>query len=212
MDSELKSGKEIRTIYNNSENVQLSEDCIIIGIRHFGDYRKKRRRDFIPPSNRNNENLMFAKCEDFYKFLNDTIITELKGKYRFNLRGSIFCGHSFGGVFGLFVLLEESSTFDNYVILSPSTWVNHKSIFEYEKRFASSQNNNIENTVLITLGGLEVFNKVYFNSKKFVKVLTSRNYNGLILDSRTYVFSTHNSYVKKGLRDSFATIFSKQNN
>jgi predicted alpha/beta superfamily hydrolase len=206
MDSKLKSGNEIRRIYQSYENKQFSENCITIGVRHFGNYRTKRRRDFIPPHIDKNENSNFARCDVFYEFLSDSILPELLLKYRFTLEESIFCGHSFGGVFGLYMLLDEKSLFDKYVILSPSTWVNQKSIFEYENHLAMNPH-NLENTVHITLGGLEIFNKVYFNTKKFIKVITARTYDNLELTCKTYNLSTHNSYLKRGLKESLDTLF-----
>ncbi|MGR3806409.1 alpha/beta hydrolase [Pasteurella testudinis] len=42
--------------------------------------------------------------------------------YAVNAQRSLFFGHSFGGLFGLYVLLNQPQLFDDYILASPSLW------------------------------------------------------------------------------------------
>ena len=43
-----------------------------------------------------------------------------------------YFGHSFGGLFGIYVLLTAPEVFRRYIIGSPSLWWDHGAMFEYE--------------------------------------------------------------------------------
>ena len=59
---------------------------------------------------------------DFYEFLHSAVRPYIKKRYAADSGKQILAGHSFGGLFTLYVLLNHQNAFDQYVIGSPSLW------------------------------------------------------------------------------------------
>jgi len=73
----------------------------------------------------------FAKgggAADFYGFLQDAVRPYIKRQYATESGKQILAGHSYGGLFALYVLLNHRDAFDQYVIGSPSLWWGHAAI------------------------------------------------------------------------------------
>jgi len=67
---------------------------------------------------------------------------------------SIYFGHSLGGLFGTYVMLSEPSSFDHYIIGSPSLWWDHYWIFDYEAEQALRRS-DLAAKVFVGIGGDE---------------------------------------------------------
>lgn len=70
----------------------------------------------------------FAKgggAADFYGFVQDAVRPYIKRQYAAATGKQMLAGHSFGGLFTLYVLLNHRDAFDQYVIGSPSLWWGH---------------------------------------------------------------------------------------
>ena len=59
--------------------------------------------------------------ERFLHFLKDELVPEIDSKYR-TLPHRTLVGHSLGGLFALYTLLEAPEIFDAYVAIDPSVW------------------------------------------------------------------------------------------
>lgn len=59
---------------------------------------------------------------DFYDFLRSKVRPYIEKQYETDPDRQILAGHSFGGLFALYVLLNHPAAFDDYVIGSPSLW------------------------------------------------------------------------------------------
>ena len=64
-----------------------------------------------------------------------------------------YFGHSLGGLFGAYTLLTASSTFDRYIVSSPSLWWDSEVIFDVERRQAETIRRHSE--VFFGIGSLE---------------------------------------------------------
>ncbi len=106
---------------DSSWMADVPTNCVIITISHIGDWNEKRRRDFIPSDvgGYNNEN--FGKAKDFYLFLKHTLIPTITRQYE-NRLSSSFVGHSFSGLFCLYLLFQDDKLFDRHFAISPSVW------------------------------------------------------------------------------------------
>ncbi|WP_258403987.1 alpha/beta hydrolase [Moraxella ovis] len=83
----------------------------------------------------------------------DELAPMLDKKFGINPNHRTLMGHSYGGLFGLYVLFSRSKSFDHYAIASPSIWWNDKSILAHRSGLIDTP--NIKN-ILITLGEQEL--------------------------------------------------------
>lgn len=98
---------------------------VVVGIGHKGDVafdRKRRTYDYLPQSNLQGS----GGAYEFLSFIKDRVlplsIKLIEDKIKTNIDSKILFGHSFGGIFTLYTLLEDSLLFDEYFIVSPSLW------------------------------------------------------------------------------------------
>jgi predicted alpha/beta superfamily hydrolase len=160
---------------------------IIVGIGHadldFKELDQKSRdnkldihrtRDFLPhkfklekylnPDNDPafNDELMKNACkaENFKDFILTEVIPFIDEKYR-TQNSKTLVGHSFGGVFGLYIASNFTSVFQKYIIMSP--------VLDVENEFILDEINNFDKTVqtkiYISLGEMET---VYSSNKNLI--------------------------------------------
>ena len=117
----------------------------------------KRTHDYTPPAETypvpKGEQVAFGGADYFHAFMADELAPMLDKKFGINPNHRTLIGHSYGGLFGLYVLFARSESFDNYAIASPSIWWNDKSILAHRSGLIDTP--NIKN-VLITLGEQEL--------------------------------------------------------
>lgn len=131
------------------------EEYIIVGIAYPDfDYKKNRTRDYTPSYVKNGGyGLEYQKysggAAKFYQFLNKELIPYLGSHYRANEK-STFVGHSFGGLFGVYVFLNHPETFNKYIIVSPSLWYDNYLLLKTAKNKQTfSVNKHIQLTLII---------------------------------------------------------------
>jgi uncharacterized protein len=119
-----------------------------------------------------------------------------------------FIGHSYGGLFGTYVLLTEPELFKRYVIVSPSLWYDDRMIFRVEQQTASRRRERpIERHAFFAIGAAETRAEagapMVDELKQFYRKLKTRRENGLTIDMRVYPEDTHSSVfpgaVSRGL-------------
>lgn len=74
----------------------------------------------------------------FRSFIADQIIPFVAANYPVS-NDRTFIGHSYGGLFGTYVLLTQPDLFGRYVIISPSLWFDNGAILKAENQLASRQ-------------------------------------------------------------------------
>jgi hypothetical protein len=179
------------------------EDFILVGISYaVGDTPEfSRRRDYTPsPSNLEKRSDMpgrkpvYGEAEAFRLFLTDDVFPFIARTYRVDMSRKIYAGHSYGGLFGLHVLLTEPKMFSHYIIGSPSLWFDQRVMFRREQEFAGAHSDLAAN-LFMGIASFETVNKDANNPRysrnldmigdlqAFEKALTSRNYPGLKLKS-----------------------------
>ncbi|HET9747239.1 MAG TPA: alpha/beta hydrolase-fold protein [Chitinophagaceae bacterium] len=173
-DAAIKSG---RVILNQPDD--STKNCILIGIAHTGDWNKKRRRDLIPSDAGGYRNDNFGQASKFFLFMKEELmpyVTRKFGKQKTN----VIIGHSFGGLFALYISMRENKLFDHYYVISPSVWANYRELMKIENDYAN-RNKNYNSSIAIYAGSLEFLNKVLSSSKEFYDQVKERKYNGLII-------------------------------
>jgi len=113
-----------------SDRSRLPE-LVVVGVGYAGaasmhDYRMHRSRDYTPwPSDRGGYGQPYdgvtGGAPRFLAFLRDELLPRLEQEYR-TTGDRVLVGHSYGGLFSLWVLSEAPGLFAGHVAVSPSIW------------------------------------------------------------------------------------------
>ena len=164
---------------SSSWAASIPSSCVIIAIGHVGDYHAKRPRDFIPSDITKNTEVNFGKADLFYLFLKNELIPSIDKKMP-NRKSRAFIGHSFGGLFCLYILFKDDKLFDRHFAISPSCWANNYELDKIEAAYFK-KNKQLNANVTIFVGGLEFLNKVLYSTRSFYTTVTGRQYKGLTM-------------------------------
>jgi len=111
LDGESRCAHAVPTIAFMVEN-KLMPPSIIVGIPNID-----RNRDFLPG---NGENLNVKdSSSNFLNFLTSELFIFLEKRYKTG-EYRILIGHSFGGVFSLYALINQPDAFDGYIMIDPA--------------------------------------------------------------------------------------------
>ncbi|HAU3991343.1 TPA: alpha/beta hydrolase, partial [Legionella pneumophila] len=115
-------------------------DSIIVGIAYANpnEYKKNRTRDYTPSyvssGGYGSEYQKYSGgAEAFYRFIYSELIPYLHQTYRVN-QNSTFVGHSYGGLFGVYLLIHHPEVFNHYIIVSPSLWYDNHLVLKAAQR------------------------------------------------------------------------------
>jgi predicted alpha/beta superfamily hydrolase len=103
------------------------------------DTLELRTRDFTPTTTSAPFHSGGGGGPAFLRFLRRELFPWVEQRVPSCLAESIYFGHSLGGLFGVYALLDDSPAFDHFVISSPSLWWDGRVIFEHEERRAKEK-------------------------------------------------------------------------
>lgn len=110
-DWNIKLGRDIQRFI---ENEHTMPPMIIVGVLN-----TDRDKDFLPTHNKGNKTS--GGADKFLKFFKDELVPYINKTYHSDNNNTLF-GHSFGGVFVTYALLNEPDLFNNYIAGDPSYW------------------------------------------------------------------------------------------
>ena len=163
----------------------------IIGIGQSKYSGKKRRRDFAPPNDTSffEANAGFqGRADLFLAFISDSILPA----YDVHSDKRILVGHSFGGLFSVYVSTLEQHPFNEIYALSPSLWVNYRS---FAKHYKTNDSLYIKTPLHISYGSLEQLNLVGPSIVNFNEILKPRDVP--LVTVRAVSGKTHISMIKE---------------
>ncbi len=149
---------------------QACERCILQeGIIVAIDYLNQTRRDFdfLPkpdhfvfetlPNNQINLSGKYGGADAFYDVLTKELKPEMEKRYKINLKQQAIFGHSYGGLFNLYIFLTKPVIFNTYVVSSPSMWFSDGYMFKVLSKYLLDNQPPLINPVnlLISVGGSE---------------------------------------------------------
>ncbi|MFJ1311542.1 alpha/beta hydrolase [Agrobacterium sp. P15N1-A] len=184
------------------------DEPIVVGLSYAAgeDLEDSRRRDYTPTKLRNSAKA-YGGAAAYQTYLANVVLPYVEGHYRVSGGRRIFWGHSYGGLLGAHILLTAPSTFQTYILGSPSFWFDDGAIMDFETRYAN-RHRKLEANVILYVGGLEISR--YDPQRKgktrdmvqglnaFETRLASRNYAGLRLTSKVIAGTDHRSSVGPG--------------
>jgi uncharacterized protein len=200
-DANLKSGRKLRELISgNVYNIKV-ENTIFVGVGHIGNIHVLRRRDFILPSIADNDtagsSINYGQIENFYQFLKTELIPKINSEYKTNQYNNSIVGHSLGGLFVFYCLFKNEPLFKNYFALSPALWIDHYSIYEFNKL---TNDNSTKKNLYFSAGGLEIMNYIKKGTNRMFKFLHEKRYINLNFKYEIHKGKTHNSQVEKSLK------------
>jgi len=110
-----------------------------------------RTRDLTPTPSRHFEGSGHAA--DFIEFVDSELRPWLIDRHPAAADQMTYFGHSLGGLFGVYSLLTATSTFDRYIVSSPSLWWDDETIFDIGRARADSA--RLHSEVYFGIGLLE---------------------------------------------------------
>lgn len=133
-------------------------------------------------------------AEEFYQFIEQKLKPLITSKYPINTQKQVFFGHSFGGLFGLYVMFNHSDSFSDYIIASPSLWWGDGIIIPTSKPFIKSH----PSSIVITIGGLENHpSKSPLNAQSLARKLSDQNQNVIFIE---FEGKTHGQVIEDTLK------------
>ena len=163
------------------------------------EFQRRRSYDFIPDKALMGP--MFAPmpaeslggAPGFLDFLVNRLRPMLAGEYRMDLDDQGYAGHSGGGQFGLYVLLNKPESFDKYIISSPAAY---QPWLDMEERW-HEKNKDLKARVFLSAGEGEAAHPLWSGAQIVSTVatmaerLTVRRYPSLELTVRIFPGEDH---------------------
>lgn len=143
------------------EKAGMLPPLIIVGIgyKSFQAMDSLRNRDYLYPAALPSDEInAVGGGRNFYDFISNQLIPYIDSSYKTNRKNRSLLGHSFGGYFTLYALLNQAennkTVFTNFAAASPSLW--------YSKFYLNQLSDKLKNRtttdtliVFATVGGLE---------------------------------------------------------
>jgi len=206
------------------ERKQLPE-MILVAIAYPGAaeslevYRENRKRDYTPSlipaakASSADEPVAQGGAIRFRDFIANEVIPFMATAFPVSADRT-FIGHSYGGLFGTYVLLTEPQLFKRYVIVSPSLWYGDRLIFGLERTTASARRDTgqtIERHAFFAIGGAgtrEAMGAPMVDQlKQFYRSLEKRYDPTLSLALRVYPEDTHASVFPGAVARGLLAVF-----
>jgi uncharacterized protein len=184
-------------------------EVIIIGIDYpysnLLEYARKRFRDMLPthvegynPS---------GSADKFIAFIKKELFPYIENNYRIDTTDKCFFGHSFGGLLGSHILIEQPQLFNRYIIGSPSYWWDNK---EITKRLLNKNylvTGSIK-TIYTFMGGKE--GKMMINNwKEFDSILVNKINKNIKFQEKIFQDETHQSIVSTAFSTAVKFVYKK---
>jgi predicted alpha/beta superfamily hydrolase len=182
-------------------------------------YRMNRTRDYTPAyAPDGGYGAEYQKVSGggptFRAFLATELIPLIERRYRAHAQDRTLIGHSYGGLFGTYVLLTQPSLFKRYVLVSPSLWYANRIALTMEEA-AAAAGIKPDARVFFAVGSREnqpANNRAMVDDlTELVEKLRSRNNPRLVLRFRIYDGETHNSVFPGAVTRGLLTVFEGAN-
>lgn len=110
-----------------------------IGYKSFKIMNSLRVRDYLyPKAIPSDEMKAIGGGQHFYQFITNDLLPKIDSNYRTETTNRTLLGHSFGGYFSLYALLEQvnqkRNDFKGFISASPSLWYNNNYLFQLPRK------------------------------------------------------------------------------
>jgi len=183
------------SIISQYETAGLLEPIILVGVgyKSFKSMDSLRVRDYLfPKALPSDEMEAIGGGQNFYTFLTKELLPEIDSYYRTDANRRALLGHSFGGYFVLYSLLNQlqnkTNDFDTFISASPSLWYNNFYLNQLPEQLARGEG---PLGIFISVGSQEDSTWSVNPVKNMTVELQKRNIKDLQVRSRIYNHLDH---------------------
>lgn len=172
-------------------------DLLLVGIGYdlSGSARRSQRNRDLTPT-RSQSDPSTGESAAFLESFAQTIIPAIDSLYRTDPTDRSLFGHSLGGLFVLYTLIERPDVFRRYIASSPSLWWDNGVLLRLESHFARNKR-SLPKTVFMSVGAEEPAD-MHERFQPFADSLRSRRYQGLSMTAIVLPDETHLSAFVTG--------------
>jgi len=183
------------SITNQYETAGLLEPLILIGIgyKSFKAMDSLRTRDYLyPKALPSDEMNAMGGGQNFYNYITKELLPKIDAQYRTEKSMRALLGHSFGGYFVLYGLLNQlqnkTHDFNTFISASPTLWYNN---FYLNQLPAHLSNREGPLGLFMSVGGMEDSTWSVSPVENLTGEIEKRNIKGLRFKSRIYNHLDH---------------------
>lgn len=175
-------------------------ELIVIGVTNTA-----RTRDLTPVTSETEKSPEAGGADDFLAFLAGELLPYIDRQYRTE-PFRILAGHSFGGLFTVYALIERPAVFQAHIAISPSLWLGKQAMVDHAK--LRLQNAGFSSHQLLYLSWADNEPNIQASSQRLAQWLSNHPPRGLIYQQRYYAGDDHRSTAHRGLYDGLEATFS----
>lgn len=193
----------------------IIEEIIVVGIGFSkGDNMMHSRiRDYSPSMDSNFKQFSPGQAPQYLDFIKEELLPFIEKHFAADNSKLTLVGHSAGGLFASYVLLNHTELFESYVILSPALFWNNKQLFADEGRYARKYK-NLKSRVYFATGSEEIPPAWPYNwvdlQNAFVAQLQKHQYKGLTLKADILQGAVHETSFPIGVLQGVQWLYAKQ--
>ena len=155
-------------------------------------------------------------ASEFLGFLTQDAIPWVDEQFRTDTTGRALYGHSLGGLFALYALLESHGAFTRFVISSPSLWWDDRAAFALEAAYAV-QRSDLPARAFFSVG-LDEFDglrpgmksgRMISNLRQLLAIFQERGYQHFVWNSQFFEGENHQSVVGPAMSRGLRYIYSE---
>ncbi|HML24821.1 MAG TPA: alpha/beta hydrolase-fold protein [Aggregatilinea sp.] len=137
----------------------------------------------------------------FHKFIEDELIPFVERSYRADPSNRILLGHSYGGLFALFGMLETPGLFQTLIVGSPTLSYGERYAFRQEEAFAETHR-ALPVRVFLFVGELEesMDDQTMTDTLRLAAILQGRGYEGFSLVKHIFPDQNHCEVAAAGFQ------------
>ncbi|MEL7535276.1 MAG: alpha/beta hydrolase-fold protein, partial [Bacteroidota bacterium] len=190
---------------------RLIPPILVVGVAYntdYGHFYKLRSRDLTPEEAPDLK--MGGKVDptggapafcDFFEF---ELFPFIADNFRVKAEERALYGHSYGGLFGCYVLMNRPQLFKRYLLLSPSLWFKDNLLVKQLAGISPSLQNK---DIYFASGEFE--GRIDDLQEEFVSILRSKEIENLSLKSEVMDHETHRTIFGPGFTNGLRTIYAE---
>jgi predicted alpha/beta superfamily hydrolase len=174
---------------------------IVVGIEN-----TDRQRDLTPPIVQSppeeRPDGKLGGAQNFLTFIADELLPQIDRTYR-TRPTRILVGHSYGGLFASYALLNRPEAFKAYISVSPSLWWDRQALAAQAVTFAA-EHKDLQTAMFVTMGSEG--GAMLGGAQRFVGALTSGE-NGIQATFQRWPNESHGSVVMRSVYEGFNWLY-----
>lgn len=210
----------IRNVVEHLSDRHDIPPMVVVSVAYGGEttmtsYRMNRSRDYTPVFDKDDGyGTAFQESSGgapkLLAFMRDELVPLMQEKYRATGKRALV-GHSYGGLFTAWAMLQEPQLFDGYISVSPSLWYHDHWTFLREKEYAESHK-ALPATAYFAVGDWEVngSHDMVSDLRNYAMQLRSRGYDRLVLRHDLLKDETHNSIFPRAVSNGIRLVWPRE--